>query len=182
MKLRIISGTLKGRTLTGPDKDLSFRPTLERTRQSIADMIAPRCAAGAIAADLCAGSGAFGFEMLSRGAARVDFIESNRERAALIRAHAEKFGVMSQCRIVSMDAARFVNSCTDRYDIVFFDPPYDASLGGLIGPMRKLLQPDGTLLYQRRRIKSKEKEICKDSEMPVETKCFGDTIVEIFCG
>ena len=152
MKLRIISGLLKGRTIYGPDKDLTFRPTLERTRQSIADMVRPWCS-GAIAADLCAGSGAFGFEMISRGAQRVDFVENDRGRAGLIREHAEKFGVLSQCRVVAKDIIAFLRFSGEKYNIVFFDPPYDAShLNGLVPELIKQVAPGGVLLYQRRRL------------------------------
>lgn len=181
MKLRIVSGLLKGRTIHGPDKDLSFRPTLERTRQSIADMITPRCAAGALAADLCAGSGAFGFEMLSRGARRVDFVENDKTRAALIRDHAEKFGVLSACRILMKDIVAFLRSSDEKYDIVFFDPPYDAShLNGLVPELMKKVAPGGVLLYQRRRLSGKEAAKRPAHELPTEIKTFGDTIVEIF--
>lgn len=181
MKLRIVSGLLKGRTIHGPDKDLSFRPTLERTRQSIADMITPKCAAGALAADLCAGSGAFGFEMLSRGARRVDFVENDRKRADLIREHAEKFGVLSGCRILARDIIAFLRSSTEKYDIVFFDPPYDAShLNGLVPELMKTVAPGGVLLYQRRRLSGKESRGRNENDLPAETKTFGDTIVEIY--
>ncbi|MBN2188552.1 MAG: RsmD family RNA methyltransferase, partial [Chitinispirillaceae bacterium] len=83
MRLRIIAGVLRGRILQCPGRQLAFRPTLERTRTAMADMLQPRIG-GSITADLCAGSGAFGFEMLSRGAARVDFIENDRRAAELI--------------------------------------------------------------------------------------------------
>lgn len=179
MKLRIISGSLKGRTIHGPDRDLTFRPTLERTRQAIADMIQPRCN-GAVAADICAGSGAFGFEMLSRGARRVDFIESNCGRADLIRGHAEKFGVLPQCRILVRDAAVFLRSTGEQYDIVFFDPPYaNSTLEGLVPEVMKRVAPGGLFLYQRRRLSKKESDKRLESERSFEIKTFGDTVVEI---
>lgn len=180
MKLRIISGLLKGRTIYGPDKDLSFRPTLERTRQSIADIITSRCE-GALAADLCAGSGAFGFEMISRGAQRVDFVENDRKRAALIREHAEKFEVLPQCRVAVKDIIVFLRSSKEKYDIVFFDPPYDAShLNGLVPELMKQVAPGGVLLYQRRKLSGKESRGSPENQLPAEIKTFGDTIVEIY--
>jgi 16S rRNA (guanine966-N2)-methyltransferase len=180
MKLRIISGSLKGRIINGPDKDLSFRPTLERTRQSIADMITPLCR-GAVTADICAGSGAFGFEMLSRGAKLVDFVENNRARAQLIRAHAEKFGVLSQCRVLTKDAAAFSRTCDERYAVIFFDPPYnDPASVSMVPAIKKLLQPGGVLLHQRRRPARGATDNRLQDERPHETRAFGDTIVEIF--
>jgi 16S rRNA (guanine966-N2)-methyltransferase len=180
MKLRIISGSLKGRTITGPDTDLSFRPTLERTRQSIADMISQRCY-GAVAADICAGSGAFGFEMLSRGALSVDFVENNRARVDLIRVHAEKFGVLQQCRVFKKNAVDFFHASDDQYEIVFFDPPYDDAVPeGLVKNMTRRLKPGGVLLYQRRRLQRNAVDARPENERPDEIKTFGDTIVEIY--
>jgi 16S rRNA (guanine966-N2)-methyltransferase len=175
MRLRIISGSLRGRILQYPERQLNFRPTLERTRKAVADMLQPRIG-GSVTADICAGSGSFGFEMLSRGAARVDFVENDRRCADVIKKHAEKFGVSGQCRIITQDAYDFVCAGIERYDIVFFDPPYEAermrSLAPLILP---LLSPEGILLYQRRRPRTGE-----GTPGPFETRTFGDTIVECY--
>jgi 16S rRNA (guanine966-N2)-methyltransferase len=175
MKLRIISGSLRGRILQCPEKQLLFRPTLERTRKSIADMLQPRISGSAVA-DLCAGSGSFGFEMVSRGAVHVDFVENSRQCAALIQDHAEKFGIAGQCRIILKDVAGFVRSSTARYDIVFFDPPYEAEgMAPLVPLLLALLLPGGILLYQRRKNRGSE-----ESEQPFEKKTFGDTVVACY--
>jgi 16S rRNA (guanine966-N2)-methyltransferase len=176
MKLRIVSGSLRGRLLQCPEKQLPFRPTLERTRRSIADMLQPRIS-GSMAADLCAGSGSFGFEMLSRGAGKVDFVENDRRCAALLREHAGKFGVSGQCRIVVQDVADFVRSRNGPYDIIFFDPPYDAmGIESLVSSMVRMLSPEGILLYQRRR----RSRTAESDVQPFETRTFGDTIVECY--
>jgi 16S rRNA (guanine966-N2)-methyltransferase len=176
MKLRIVAGLLRGRTIHCPEKQLSFRPTLERTRQSVADMLRPRIA-GSRCADICAGSGAFGFELISRGACSVDFVDNDRRCAALILGNAEKFGVAGQCRIVRQDVAEFARSRQGPYDIIFFDPPYDAAgMASLIPSLRQLLSPEGILLFQRRRMKGD----AQGTEKPIEVKTFGDTIVECY--
>jgi 16S rRNA (guanine(966)-N(2))-methyltransferase RsmD len=175
MRLRIISGLLRGRILQSPDKQLLFRPTLERTRKSIADMLQPRIS-GSATADLCAGSGSFGFEMLSRGAASVEFVENDRRCATLLRDHAEKFGVAGQCRIAVQDVAVFARSSTRQYDIIFFDPPYEAEgMAALVPLLRGLLLPGGIVLFQRRRNSGSQ-----ESEKPFETRTFGDTVVECY--
>ncbi len=175
MKLRIISGSLRGRTVHYPGERLSFRPTLERTRQAIADMLQPRIR-GSACADLCAGSGSFGFEMLSRGAASIDFVENDRRCAALLRDHAEKFGAAGQCRVVVQDVDGFVRTSEGQYDIIFFDPPYEADgMDSLVPLLRGLLLPGGILLFQRRR-----NSVQQESEKPFETRTFGDTIVECY--
>jgi 16S rRNA (guanine(966)-N(2))-methyltransferase RsmD len=179
MKLRIVSGTLRGRIIRFPDTDIAFRPTLERTRQSIADMVSGDLH-GARTADLCAGSGAFGFEMISRGAASVDFIEHNRARSVLIREHATQFGVLDRCRFIVQDAATFVRTCTARYDIIFFDPPYDdGAMPRLVPSLVGLLAPYGVLLYQRRR-RAGEVPDQPAALAPERVKTFGDTVVECY--
>jgi 16S rRNA (guanine966-N2)-methyltransferase len=183
MKLRIIAGSLRGRTIQCPDKQLLFRPTLERTRRAVADMLQP-VIGGSAAADLCAGSGSFGFEMLSRGAASVDFVENNRQCTGLIREHAEKFGVTRRCRIVEQDVAGFVRSCCmteNPYDIIFFDPPYEAGgMASLVPLLRRMLSPDGMLLFQRRKRLPETDGVAGESDTPYAIKKFGDTVVECY--
>ncbi len=179
MNLRIVAGSLRGRVIRLPDGDLDYRPTLGRARQSIADMLTPGLP-GSVCADLCAGSGAFGFEMLSRGAAIVDFIEENRVRCSLIRENADTLGVLDRCRFIASDAAAFVRSCSERYDILFFDPPYDEkTLPALVPALVRLLTPKGRLVYQRRR-KRGEVAIGKTKSGSATIKFFGDTAVECF--
>ena len=176
MNLRIIAGTLKGRVIRIPEKQVSFRPTLERARQSIADMLTPLLP-GCSGADLCAGSGAFGFEMISRGAKTVDFVENDRLRAESIRATATTFGIQGQCRIIMQGVAAFAASESGPYDIIFFDPPYDdAGMADLVPSLMRRLNPNGILLFQRRRVRSAGPD--RESRAP-EVKIFGDTAVEI---
>jgi 16S rRNA (guanine966-N2)-methyltransferase len=180
MKLRIVSGSLRGRIVQCPERRLVFRPTLERTRQAVADMLQTRID-GSVAADLCAGSGAFGFEMISRGAARVDFVENDRRCAALLGKHAEKFGVFGQCRIVVRDVADFVRSSGQRYDIIFFDPPYEGDgMRALIPSILSLLSGGGILLFQRRRRLRTAGNDVQSWEVPFKTMAFGGTIVECY--
>jgi 16S rRNA (guanine966-N2)-methyltransferase len=176
MRLRIIAGSLKGRILQCPEKQLQFRPTLERTRRAMADMLQPRVG-GSMTADLCAGSGSFGFEMLSRGAAEVDFVDNNSRCVALLTEHAEMFGVAAQCHIFKRDIAGFVNAGIGRYDIIFYDPPYEAEeMQPLVPLILSMLMPEGILLYQRRR----QSRITESTVRPFETRPFGDTIVECY--
>ena len=124
MKLRIVSGTLRGRYLTLSDTWAKFRPTQERVRQSVMEIIKDRIP-GAMAADLCAGSGAFGFELLSRGALSVDFVERDRKCGMKILEHAGALHCDGQCRTSIEDVRRFITRSRGGYDIIFYDPPYE---------------------------------------------------------
>ena len=111
----------------------------------------------------------------------VDFIEENRVRCSRIRENAAALGVLDRCRFIARDAAAFVRSCSERYDILFFDPPYDEKALPLLVPsLVGLLTPRGRLVYQRRR---KRGEIVIDrtkSGAAPTIKFFGDTAVECF--
>lgn len=174
MRLRIISGKLRGRFLVLPDKGKAFRPTLERTRESVAEIIKAYLP-DAVAADLCAGSGAFGFEMLSRGCSRVDFVEKDSRRAADIAKNAENLGVKEFCRIYNQDVRTFIKNTSNRYDVIFYDPPYQRDdLAALVPEITSLLCDDGILVYERSRDG-------KGGPMePFDRREFGDTVVEFF--
>lgn len=179
MKLRIISGSLKGRMIAVPEKDTGFRPTRERIRESVASILSDRFR-DSVVADFCAGSGAFGFEALSRGARRVIFIEADRNRCRLIREHAGRFGVEQQCSIKNDTIATYLKDVRDRFDIIYFDPPYDIERPeDLLEPMLCLLTINGSIVYERR----------SNSVLPfsgpladalVDSRTYGETEICIF--
>jgi 16S rRNA (guanine966-N2)-methyltransferase len=180
MNARITAGFLKGRVIRVPGNALQFRPTLERARISVADMVQPRLG-GAVCADFCAGCGAIGFEMLSRGASRVDFVESNSACASIIRRHAEEFGVAAQCRIFEQDVERYIQSCEESYNVLFFDPPYSmTALRNCIGPLLRLVRSDGILLYQRQRSGPKPDAASPIPLQPTDIRRYGNSVVEVY--
>ncbi len=79
---------------------------------------------GGVALDLYAGTGCVGFEAISRGAARVVFVESDRNTAELISRNAHELGVENACEIVRMKAEEFVKQCSEKFDVAYVDPPY----------------------------------------------------------
>lgn len=84
---------------------------------------------GARVLDLFAGSGALGFEALSRGAAVCDLVESTPRSIAAIRANAAALGAGSAAVVHRADALRFVEKLEPHaYDLAFADPPYDVGL------------------------------------------------------
>lgn len=178
MRLRIISGTLKGRFIQIPEHCTQFRPTLERTRQSVAEIIKSYLP-NAIVADLCAGSGAFGFEMISRGANRVDFVEKDRKRADILIKNYKLLGVEDRCRCIVDDVRSFVKKNKEKYDVVYYDPPYnDFNLQLLIPDLLNMVSEIGILVYERQ---AKQNPSTPDkSIVPFDVRIFGDTIVEFY--
>lgn len=180
MNVRITAGFLKRRVIRLPDTAFHFRPTLERTRIAVADMVQPRLG-GAVCADLCAGSGAFGFEMISRGAARVDFVEKEARYAESIRQYAERFGVLERCRVFGQEVAGFIDSGKGPYRVVFFDPPYDdPAFPELLVPLLRLLDERGILLYQRPTRPGKRGIAVAGVPEPFDVRHYGNTVVESY--
>ena len=124
--LRIIGGEWRSRLIEF-DADAGVRPTPDRVRQTVFDWLTPLIP-GASCLDLFAGSGALGFEALSRGGAHTSFIEQGREQAASLRAAAAKLAAGERAEIVQGDALSWLRNTARRYDMVFLDPPYDAKL------------------------------------------------------
>jgi 16S rRNA (guanine966-N2)-methyltransferase len=179
MNLRIIAGDLKGRRISLPEKSVTFRPTKDRVRQSLAETIKERVP-GAFAADFCAGSGAFGIELISRGAAAMHFIERDRVLARRIADGIGSLGIAERCRVFEQDIRVFIRQCTFSYDIIFYDPPYeDGALAALVPAMFSLLSKNGIVLYEYS-AKRKRLHFSEVNGIDVETRIYGDTAVAIF--
>jgi len=126
--VRIIAGEWRGRPLIAPP-GRSTRPTADRVRETLFSMLASRLGSfeSLRVADLFAGSGALGFEALSRGAACATFVESDAAAAAAIRANADKLGATSRVTVLGGSALALPK--TDPFDLVFADPPYAIASG-----------------------------------------------------
>lgn len=142
-RLRIIGGEFRSRLI---DFEGDVRPTPDRVRQTLFDWLTP-IIDGATVLDLFAGSGALGFEALSRGAAQAAFIEAGRMQAEAIRASAAKLGVEARAEIVQTEALSYLRSTVRRYDLVFVDPPYDSPLfAGALAVLPRVLK-DTSRIY-----------------------------------
>ena len=126
--MRIIAGEWRGRTIEAPPGQ-STRPTADRVRETLFSMLASRLGAfdDLHVADLFAGSGALGFEALSRGAASATFVENDPKAAAVIRQNAEKIGAAARVRVLAASASALPAS--EPFDLLFADPPYAPGSG-----------------------------------------------------
>jgi len=123
-RLRIVGGTLRGSRLDVADAP-GLRPTPDRVRETLFNWLMP-VIEGARCLDLFAGTGALGIEALSRGAAQVDFVETDAQLATLLR---ENLMRLKQIAFVHRrDALQFLAATDAHYDIVFLDPPFTAGL------------------------------------------------------
>ncbi len=123
--MRIISGALRGRKLN-PLKEAGIRPTSDRVREAIFSILYTRIE-DANVADIFAGTGAMGIEALSRGAARVVFVDNNPAALSIINTNLESFSLQDQAEAIRWDVTKSAQGLARSgvtFDIVFVDPPY----------------------------------------------------------
>jgi 16S rRNA (guanine966-N2)-methyltransferase len=131
--MRIVGGKFKGLHLTTPS-DQATRPTSDRVREAVFNILVHGISGfeleGVRVLDLFAGTGALGFEALSRGARHCQFVDESAEARGLVRTNADKLGVIGQCKIWRRDATD-LGPCAPlpRFDLIFADPPYGKALG-----------------------------------------------------
>lgn len=130
--MRVVGGQLRSRALATP-RDQAIRPTTDRTREAVFNMLAHRYGdrlEGARVLDLFAGTGALGIEALSRGASYCVFIEESAEGRGLIRTNVETFGLTGRTKIFRRDATGLGDAGTlGPFGLIFADPPYGKGLG-----------------------------------------------------
>lgn len=124
-RIRIIGGQLRNSRLEVPDLP-GLRPTPERVRETLFNWLTP-VISGARVLDLCAGTGALGIEALSRGAAQVQFVESDARAAQALRDNLARLKV-TQARVATAQAQAWLRGPAEPMDIVLLDPPFAADM------------------------------------------------------
>ena len=155
--MRVIAGRFKGRRLATPSWE-GLRPTSDKLRETLFNVLAPRID-GARVFDGFAGTGAIGIEALSRGAAHVTFVDTNRRAVALIEANLKACGIDEgytvQCAevVAALDATAAAGperSREDAFDLILLDPPYDiANVSAVLAAAARHLRPDGLIVLER---------------------------------
>jgi len=141
--LKITGGNLKGRRLKTL-KGFQTRPTLEKTRQAMFNTLSSRYDLKAFEAfDLFAGSGALGFEAVSRGAVKATFLDRDPACIAVIKANAEALQLQTDCQIICQETIRWLKQqAWDRRPRLFLvDPPYNTPLAQGVVDLLALYAP-----------------------------------------
>lgn len=125
-QVRIIGGQHKRRLLTFVDAQ-GLRPTPDRLKETIFNWLTGYLTDAKVL-DACAGSGALGFEAVSRGAKTAILIEPNLAQAQMLKQNAKLLRLSDKLTIVSTDAISALNTMHDAFDIIFIDPPYALNL------------------------------------------------------
>ena len=144
--VRIIAGEWRGRRIPIVG-ETAVRPTPDRVRETVFNWLQTKIE-GASVLDLYAGTGALGFESLSRGAAEAWFVEQDARLVEALYGQAETFG--AKPRIVRQDAASFLRGrAPQRFDVVFLDPPYSMPVEPLLELLPAWLADEGVAYVER---------------------------------
>ncbi|MBN1279709.1 MAG: 16S rRNA (guanine(966)-N(2))-methyltransferase RsmD [Chlorobiaceae bacterium] len=149
--MQIIAGTYRGRKIKSTSSR-DIRPCSSRVKKSLFDTLENRIDfEGIVVLDLFAGFGNMGFEALSRGAGFVYFVDRHTEALNSMQETARQLGVLDQVNIARSDVQAFVDRTSERFDLVFCDPPYtwpdyDILIERIAGT--SLLADDGLLLVE----------------------------------
>ena len=144
--IRIVAGELRGRRLAvGP----GVRPTTERAREALFSILGERVR-GARALDAAAGSGALGFEAVSRGAREAVFVEADRRVGRVLAANVEAAGLGGRAKVVVRTVeAYLVAERPSGFDVVFFDPPWADPVAAELEGLWGALGPGGVFVVER---------------------------------
>jgi 16S rRNA (guanine966-N2)-methyltransferase len=176
--LRITGGRLAGRRLSVPRSDV--RPSADRVRESLFARLGSL--AGKRVLDLFAGSGALGFEALSRGAEQVVFVDRSPAVLATLRANAEALRVLDAVMLCRGEARAVLRRLAGGapFDLVFLDPPYaGGALAGALPALMEaeLLAPDALVVAESDRRHPPEPTA---GLAVIDERRYGDTLITWF--
>ena len=146
--MRIISGKYKNRKLRTLSENI-VRPTSASVRKSIFQILEPFDSK--VVLDLFAGIGSLGIESLSRGALEATFVEKNKKVINVLSNNLKNLCDEHSYSLMNMPVENYLNKCSQKYDIIFADPPYNSiSFENLRSKVSNLLNYEGIFCMERR--------------------------------
>lgn len=144
--MRITGGNLRGRKLLETKRDGDLRPTTDRNREALFNILNSGKFLqeiefelnGAKVLDLCCGTGAVSFEALSRGAKQAFLLDKEQNHLKLAKENAEKLKIIDQCQFSLYDAQKPI-LFKEKFDLIFIDPPYKFKIDKII---RRVLESE----------------------------------------
>lgn len=172
---RITAGNLRYKIIRQPGE--GTRPISQKVRQAIMSVLGEDLS-GLKVLDLYAGSGALGFEALSRGAERLTSVERALMAGKCLQVNAQELGVTQKFNLVQESVSLFLSRNSNKYDIIFFDPPYAEFSLDICATSAKALADGGVLVVS---CSSQEKlaDILEPAKL-VKTREYGDTQIAYY--
>ncbi len=182
--MRITGGIFKGKILFYK-KNSRLRPTQSIVREAIFNMLAGNIE-GKNVADFFAGTGALGFEALSRGASSVTFVDSSADAIRILEKNTELLNLTERVKIMRTgveSAIRKLANQSNRFGLIFADPPYGSGytrIKKIISGIEMILKDDGIFVLET---PSKTKEYDSmdiDGFERIKEKRYGSTRIQIY--
>jgi 16S rRNA (guanine966-N2)-methyltransferase len=155
--MRIISGKFRGRKLIDSSFLKDLRPTTDRNREALFNLLTSGNFLNKInfnlidsnVLDLCCGTGAVGFESLSRGAKSLTLIDNNAQHLMIAKKNAEILGVANDCQFIKSSAQK-LPIASAKFELIFIDPPYQENYNLIIKELieKKYLLPTTLLVIE----------------------------------
>ncbi len=176
--MRIISGARRGHKLL-EFEGMDIRPTTDRVKESMFNLIQQNISEAKVL-DVFCGSGALTFEALSRGANSAVCIDKDKRSVDIIRKNAKTLNYEDKCEILNTDSMEYLDRCSEKFDIIFLDPPYNK---GFIEPVldiiakRGILEDEGIIVLE-----SDDTDFCSDVEglERIKQRKYGRTYVTVY--
>ncbi|MEC9308813.1 MAG: 16S rRNA (guanine(966)-N(2))-methyltransferase RsmD [Chloroflexota bacterium] len=179
--MRVAGGIARGRRIKGT-LSAEARPTTERARAAIFNILLPDSFVARRALDLYAGSGSLGIEALSRGAGWVDFVERNSRQCGVIKDNLATVGFTENASVRCADVTKILKELSGPYSLIMLDPPYKlVSTGDVvqqIADTRDLVEMGGSVVVGHSRhleLSEAYGSLRRDS-----TRRYGDNVVEFY--
>lgn len=145
--MRVITGSARGRNLAAP-AGLETRPTSDMTKGAVFSVL-QMMIENSDFLDLFAGSGQMGVEALSRGARSATFVDNSGKAIAVVKQNLSACGFGDRSKVYQIDSLGFIQNCSQKYDVIFLDPPYQKELIAAVLPhCAKCLKEEGIILCE----------------------------------
>ena len=178
--MRVVGGSARGVALRTP-KGSGVRPTMDKVRVALFNILAALGLKDAAVADFFAGTGSLGIEALSRGAAHVDFVEANAPQCADIRVNLQVTKLADRATVLHSTVEKALEQMDNKYDFVLMDPPYKmkdlAPVLKVIGET-KILEADGMVVVGHSKHSNLSDTYGNLSRF--DSRRYGDSVVEFF--
>lgn len=179
--MRIVGGTARRQVLAAPKSDDVIRPTADRVRETIFNVLGQTCD-GLTVLDLYAGTGALGLEAVSRGAIKAVLVDRGREALELCKLNATTLKLIDRVEIIAADAQAAIANLARQhkvFELVFADPPYNHQVGQtLLHALMPVVSDDGVAVIETGRDEVMPESVAGFTR--IDQRTFGTTTVSIF--
>jgi len=176
MNMRIIAGSLGGRTIAAPDGKKTH-PMSERVRNALFNSLGDAVQDTAVL-DSFAGTGALGIEAISRGAAHATFIERDRVAQKILAENMQSLGIEEKTKIVKAPVASWIDTYDGpKFDLIFADPPYHDTQFSTVLKLMGLLKPGALMVLSK---PGRSESPTKPGIVVVDNRSYGDATLTYF--